>query len=414
MGRYRQILAVVAVVLFFSNVDLYLYLADYTSATPRDWVTLFAALLLPLLVHGLHRGEIFEKQLSVILLWSLAYMTVSVVWYSLSPSDGAVQELRDRFFSVFFLGLTAFAFVKPESRRVAGLAAIVVVIVTVIINGVQMIQPDWFVMYVTTRASGLYANANQCGAALVMGMIVGSPLVPRRLRLAFYLLVGAGLALTFSRSTTVGWVMASAVLLSFDSSKARAREFVVGGLAAAMLLLVLLQGALSSGLLDGMTLDENQSDRISFFRTFEASDNAAQERREVASKAWGMFLANPIQGNGLASTVQWTERASTHNMFLYLMADHGVLGALILPTLLACVLLGRSGAAQGPHWAFCLFTFWYAFFSHNILVERYCLLVFAFFAMGGIDNPSLALARARQRIGLRPALTTYSPAVEVR
>src|SRR5262249_8994780 len=129
-------------------------------------------------------------------------------------------------------------------------------------------------------------------------------------------------------------------------------------------------------------------DRVSFFKTLEASDDAARERRDVAVKAWGMFLDRPLQGNGLGSTVQWSERASTHNMFLYFMADHGLLGAFILPALMIVVLWGRSTISQGPHWAFCIFTLWYSFFSHNILVESYYLIGFAFFAMGGI-TPSV-------------------------
>jgi hypothetical protein len=252
----------------------------------------------------------------------------------------------------------------------------------VVINGVEMFEPDWFFMQVSTRSSGLYANANQCGAALVIGMIVGSQLIPRRLRLSFCLIVGGGVAATFSRSTIIGWLIATVILLAFDSSRARARELVIGSLAAALLALALFQGAAASGLVEGLALDDNQSDRVSFFRTFDASDDAAQERRGVASKAWAMILDNPLQGNGLASTVQWSERSSTHNMFLYFMADHGVLGVLILPALLLCVFMGRTGA-PGPQWGFCVFTMWYAFFSHNILTERYQLLAFAFFAMGG-------------------------------
>src|SRR5437879_5308186 len=105
MRRYRQVLAVVAVILFSSGVDLYLFLADYTTVTPKDWVMLFGALLTPLVIHNLHRQEVFEKQLGRIALWSLSYMAISVLWYSFSPSDVAVQELRDRLLSVCFLGL---------------------------------------------------------------------------------------------------------------------------------------------------------------------------------------------------------------------------------------------------------------------------------------------------------------------
>jgi hypothetical protein len=396
MRRYRQVLAVVAVILFFSGIDLYFFTADYVTVTPRDWVTLFVLLLSPLAVDQLYRHHPFEKPLGRIALWCLAYMAVSVIWYAFSPSDAAVQELRDRMLTAIVLIATAFVFMTPESRRAAGIAAIVVVLATVVINAIEMVQPDWFFMQVSTRSSGLYGNANQCGAALVIGMTIGWLLIPRRWRMLFCLLVGVGVAVTFSRSTTVGWLIASAIMLAYDLSKARPREIVMGGLAAAVLLFVLIQGTLASGLLDGFTLDDNLFDRVSFFKTFQASDDAAQERREVASKAWEMFAEKPLLGAGLASTVQWSERSSTHNMFLYFMADHGLLGALILPAMVICVFLGRPKAAPASHWAFCVFTMWLAFFSHNIFTERQHLLAFALFTMGGVAQMQAVRDRVLQ------------------
>ena len=39
--------------------------------------------------------------------------------------------------------------------------------------------------------------------------------------LLFYLTIGAGVAMTFSRSTTVGWMFAGAIMLVFDSTNAK-------------------------------------------------------------------------------------------------------------------------------------------------------------------------------------------------
>jgi O-antigen ligase/polysaccharide polymerase Wzy-like membrane protein len=385
MRRYQQVLAVFVALLFFSGLDLYLFLAEYTAITPKNWVTLAGVLVAPVAILQFHRQDTALPRLGRVALWSLAYMAISVMWYALTPSDAAVQELRDRLLAVSFLCLSGLALLVPESRRAAAIAAIAVVLATIVINGIQMIQPDWFVMQVSTRSSGLFGNANQCGAALVIGMVMGSAVVPRRLRLGFCLLVGAGVAVTFSRSGMVGWLMASVILLVVDSARTRARELVVAALLALAVGYGLIQGATALDLVDGVSLDANLADRVSFFRTFEASDDAAQERRDVAAKAWDMFLDRPLAGNGLASTVQWTERSSTHNMFLYLMADHGLLGALILPAIVFCVFLGRPGQGAGPHWAFCAFTLWYAFFSHNLFTERYQLFAFSFFAMGGLE-----------------------------
>src|SRR5262245_41228928 len=156
MRRYQNVVAAVAVLLFFSSAELYLFEAGNLSATPRDWVTLFGALLLPVLGWRLVRRDIIDRRLGVLAIWSVAYLGISLIWYSLSPSDVGLQELRDRGFAVTFMLLAGLSFADAESRRVAGWATAFVVAVTVGINIVQMIQPDWFWMSVTTRSSGLY------------------------------------------------------------------------------------------------------------------------------------------------------------------------------------------------------------------------------------------------------------------
>ena len=403
MQRYRQVLAVLLVLIFLSSLELYLFLAEYTTVTPRDWVTLLAVLVSPLVVSGMYRRDGFNRQFGLIGLWSIVYVAIAVIWYSCYPSPAAFQEVRDRIFAAFFMTVAGLLFVDPQARRASAVAAMVVVLVTIAVNAIQMVQPGWFVMGVTNRASGLYGNPNQCGAALVVGMIIGSPIVPRRFRLSFSLAVAAGIAMTFSRSTMAGFVVAAVLMLAVEASRSRVRDFAVGLLAATALLIVLVQGAASMGLLDGVVLDDSQIDRVSFFKTFEASDDAAQERRDVAGKAWQMFIEHPLQGNGVASTVQWTEAVSTHNMFLYFMADHGLIGVFILPALMIFALVGRPAGASGPHWAFFAFTLWYSFFSHNILSERYYLLGFAFFVLGGVPAAG-APQPVRVRQGLAMAL----------
>jgi O-Antigen ligase len=403
MSRYRLLLATASVLLFSSGLDLYWFMAGYTAVTPRDVVTMFACAVAPVLLFILYRRELFVREIGLPVLWSAAYLTVSVVWYIALPSDGATQEFRDRLFSVFFMVVAAVAFMTPEGRRAAGATAIVVLFLTIILNGVQMMAPDWFYMGVSTRGSGLFGNANQCGAALVIGMTMASPLVTSRLRLLFYLLVGGGIAMTFSRSSIAGWLLASLALIVFDSSRTRVRGVLMGVATAAFLTMALLQVASTSITSRWFSLDDNLTDRVSFFSTLDTTDDAAQERKDLAAHAWDMFLQHPLAGNGLASTVQWTERASTHNMFLSLVVDHGVLGVFIMPALLYCVLRRRPAVSAAPHVAFCLFTLWYAFFSHNILTERYFLLGFAFFAMGGIAVPADAAARAEPAAPLTSA-----------
>src|SRR5262245_29161973 len=138
MRRYQLVLAVAFVLLFFSSLDLYLFVADFTTLTPRDWILFVAAAMVPLAIHRLYREGLPNRQFGRLALWSSGYIALSVVWYVLSPSDVALQELRDRLLAVSFMCLAGFVFSTPESRKVAGVSAIVIVLVTVVINGIQM------------------------------------------------------------------------------------------------------------------------------------------------------------------------------------------------------------------------------------------------------------------------------------
>lgn len=396
MVRYNKILAIATVLIFFSGLDLYLLLGGFSTIVPKLWVGGFAALVAPLAIARLARRQLLPPQLGPIVMWCVAYVALSAIWYAFWPSDVAAQELADRVLSVVFLGLAAFVFGDAESRRLAGMTTVAVVLLMVAINGLQTVNADWFAMDVPTRSSGLYVNANQCASALVIGMVVAWPFVRGPLRPLFVLVVGAGVFVTFSRSGMTGWFLAGVVLLAFEARSLK--RLVLAGAGVAILAVIVIQAGTAAGITDAMNLDDDQLDRVSFFQTLTASDESTQVRREIVSKAWPMVAESPLVGNGLASTLQSGELQSTHNMFLSHMADHGLLGALILPALVLCVCAARQKAAAGPHWAFCAFTLWYAFFSHNILTERYHLIGFALFGMGGVAYATDSLGARIRRV----------------
>jgi O-antigen ligase len=371
----------------------------------------------PLAIARFARRQLLIPQLGPIAMWSVVYVAISVIWYAGWPSADSSQELRDRLLAVCFLGLAAFVLIDAESRRVAGLATVGVVLLMVVVNGLQLTNPEWFVMTVVTRSSGLYLNANQCAAALVLGMVIGWPFVRKGLRPFFLLLVGAAVAVTFSRSGAVGWLAAGAVLLTFEARTVKPRRLVLCGVGVVTVVVMLMNVATAAGIIDIANLDEDQFDRITFLQTLTASDESSLARREIAAGAWQMVAESPLAGNGLASTLRG-ETQSTHNMFLYYMADHGFLGALVLPGLVLCAFIGRAKGTDGSHWAFCAFTLWYAFFSHNILTERYHLIAFAFFAMGGSAYARSAVGARATRLAIRrrkaPALVLTGSAIEGR
>jgi O-antigen ligase len=226
------------------------------------------------------------------------------------------------------------------------------------------------------RATGLYGNPNQAGAALVLGFILTITLVPSRWRALYLSYVGIGIALTLSRSALLGFALVvlalvfTTRLMLRQVALATAIWLVAGWLTAAYVLPVFAQQ---------LNLDPQVIiDRLTWIIDPVAKADFSQlERAYVADLGWGQFLSSPIFGNGIGSTELWAARSSTHNQYLLLLSDFGVLGAAVIPALLLATLIGPSARAVPERWAFAAFIALFAAASHNVLTEYYMLLAFA-------------------------------------
>src|SRR5512143_1018140 len=110
-------------------------------------------------------------------------------------------------------------------------------------------------------------------------------------------------------------------------------------------------------------LEPEHSARLRF-----AKDDSG--RGALALKAWEMFLDEPVRGHGLGATLTWDADASSHNMFLNLAGDHGILGLLLFPALGAAIIAGNRRSA--PFAGLLMVS---GLFSHNLLDDRYSLLL---------------------------------------
>ena len=146
-------------------------------------------------------------------------------------------------------------------------------------------------------------------------------------------------------------------------------------------MLVILEISLSYVIHSFFTANfDNIRERLEWFQKPKAEESA-DARMEVVAIAWGMFGDRPLLGNGLASTDNLNNWGiSTHNMYLLYVADHGILGILILPTLVYAVTRNAQGESKYIGWAFSAFILLWGCFSHNILEERYILMCFALMA----------------------------------
>ena len=138
-----------------------------------------------------------------------------------------------------------------------------------------------------------------------------------------------------------------------------------------------------------------------------ASDSSALGRKEVAAIAFEKFADNPILGEGVGASqrlliVEGGTEISSHNQYLNLMVDHGVLGFFILPFLALAILWQTRSPARHTAFAFAVFILYSGFFSHNILDERFILLTFSLIAAMAFNS------RSRQQPLVQPSDFRYA------
>jgi O-antigen ligase/polysaccharide polymerase Wzy-like membrane protein len=395
--KYKQLLAVLAVLIFFTNLDLYLFEAGVLpSVPPLYWVIGFALLATPLL---LSRNSITAVLSLPTTAWCLGFSGIAAMWlfFQSSQSDAVLQEFRLRLLSAGFVVLMSVIFSERGAQISARWAILFAATTAVAINIYELFLPLTF-SHVLGRSAGLYLNPTISGMALVLGMIFSVELLPPRYRGLFTLFIGVGVLLTLSRGSMAGWIVATITMLLTGTLSIKRTLFSGAvGVAVCCIMLMPWWGNLLDRLRSEGIFDRNVLERVEFLKSPQFSDGSALERQDLASRAWNMFADRPFLGNGVAASKEWGLDQSSHNQYLNLMTDHGILGILILPLLVLSSVWRARDKGRTIGYAFATFILCMGFFSHNILDERYCLLGFSLMvsltAMSRLDH-RLTLAQS--------------------
>jgi O-antigen ligase len=226
--------------------------------------------------------------------------------------------------AIVFLTSCVVIFDDPDVLCVTKRAVALATILGISFNLYVVFYPGTFGID-TGRAAGLYADPNYSGMALVFGCLIGFGATPRRWREFFLLATAGGVVATFSRESLIALVVvvAGATLAGAVSL----RRLVVEGVLVVGLFLVL---NLPKVLRQGNILSPDNLGRL----TLETSDVSARGRLQLAEKAFAQFEAAPLLGQGFGTTGWWTEKTQSHNLYLSLLADLGILGILLIPALM--------------------------------------------------------------------------------
>jgi hypothetical protein len=105
--------------------------------------------------------------------------------------------------------------------------------------------------------------------------------------------------------------------------------------------------------------------------TFGSRDASVRDRLRIAEKALAVFESNPFLGQGFGTATYWNDE-QTHNLYLSLLADYGIIGLFVIPALVWS--LRRN---SWDSYAFAVTILLWCFFNHNVFSYSFALISFA-------------------------------------
>jgi hypothetical protein len=208
---------------------------------------------------------------------------------------------------------------------VKGLVALATIL-GVGLNLYEIAYPGTF-SSVSGRSAGLYVDSNASGMALVLGCLVGLNFLRPQWRESFILLTLLGVLATFSREA-----MLAIAILVLGASLGRAIS--IRRLAIIVAAACVVFSLFALGDVIGKTESWNLSN-IQRLR-FATGDDSAQDRLRLGRKVLEEFEKAPLFGQGFGTDQYWGDTAS-HDFFLDMLANYGVIGVFIIPGLVLCV-----------------------------------------------------------------------------
>ena len=277
------------------------------------------------------------------------------------------------FFRVFLLQINAIGFLlcctmifdDPDVLQMTKWAVAIATLVGILLNIYDFMFPGFF-SYDSGRAAGLYVDPNISGISLVFGCVIGLSAIRRPWwREAFVLVSFIGVLVTFSREAILafGCVLVGGIL----AGRLRLPRMAVAcGVGVALFMAFNIGNSLLSQKLA-------TSDSWSRFRLTLKSDYSARDRVNVAEQTLDAFEEAPLLGQGFGTTAFWDRgRLGSHNFYLALLADYGIIGIFLIPALLLSI-----GRKSWDFYGFAAAVVVFCLFYHSPLTEVACIISLA-------------------------------------
>ena len=315
---------------------------------------------------------------NIFFLWLFYFLLMNIIYFIFSPS-GAEEHalLKVIVFLIIVYTYMIFLFSLDDANLTITRSTLIFVAPLASFTlGLDYFNPGIFSFnagyeVIQGRAASFYQNANYAGTSMIIFLILGIDMVPKKFRILFLLIIFLGLFFTMSRSNLLTFFII--VLILFYQKKLYTKQLFLS-----MSIIIFFFIWLSTSGLDylseqyNLEITDNMKSRVDFFADNESSNtDDMNKRKEILHDALEIFKDNPIWGGGLGSTLFWEHPVGPHNTFAMLWADQGLFGMLLIPLLffLATYNIFKYGNKEQKQLAI-LFIIAYTiscFFSHGRL-----------------------------------------------
>lgn len=389
---YQTLVLAAALGAIYTNLPIYGYFLNPAILPKFTYFAIFF-LVAPLML--LKSRSFGAYLLSPFVLWAGAFLVLNLIHLGIvvasSSWDGmyvfdlhsdarqALITTRIQYL-VFAVFLGFVAYISMDKHYLSIMAVLMVVLPCAVI--LDFAQPG--LLYpldtegaVLGRAAAMFINPTSAGEAILLVFVIGCVFIPAKYRVGLFILSGAAVITTFSRSSIIAWVLLALILVY---KRSLSKSAVITLLSVVGLALILL-GAFESYLESREELaaaSSNILSRLDFFSTFKFTDDSSEERAGVIQAGWDLFLDNPIIGAGAGATHFWSHRGSTHNQLILLAAEYGLLGIMLWVWLLVILWKGKFFAEKGLHIALVFLFAFMTLFTHQMFdAASYWLATFA-------------------------------------
>lgn len=218
------------------------------------------------------------------------------------------------------------------------------------------------------RAAGFYVNSNNSAAAILLAMSLSTQSLPSKFRLLFVMFCLFGVALTLSRGGVIAWFMLYILFFIY-----KVLDLKSGLISAVALSIFASTIGLFFSYLSSIVNLSQYADRISFLQGEDAGQSATTDARyDLILMSLKLFEQSPFYGNGWYALLRNGSDQLSHNQYLAMLVDFGVLGFGIYVFMIYVIFRSKSDFMLT-----CIFVLIWGFFAHDILGQYAFLIAFA-------------------------------------